>query len=345
MDILSVEELYKNLKTRVLGRRAVVLGTVDSTNAEVRRMLERDPVEGAAVIADRQTGGKGRRGRRWVSEPGCGLWMTFAAKAALPPEEIQRITLAAGVAVCRAVEDSTGGAAKPLIKWPNDVLIEGRKICGILCETVNIPFSSMASRYPHENPPNSPVGHSPFVRGARDCGCILRSLNTQDRTPPYEGGCRELAAGGLSPEMSLLSDRGDCSTAVPEGASYIIAGIGVNTRRPPNGWVEAEGVAIPLEEAAGMVIPRMRLAAEILNNMEDLLDKLFAGGFAAIAQEYRKRMLPPGGEIVIVDGEQSRRGRIEGVDDAGGLLVRLENRELERIVSGEITMRGVGGYV
>lgn len=278
MDEFSLAGLNENLKTAVLGRRAVLLDTVDSTNNEARRLLEAGSPEGLAVIAGEQTCGRGRRGKTWVSPKGCGLWMTFAFRSFLPPEAMQRATLAAGTAVCRAVEELTGGAVRPLIKWPNDVLANGKKLCGILSEAVPSP---------------QPLPH--IVGG--------ESFNT------------------------------------------IIVGVGVNTCKPPNGWGGAEGVAASLEEAAGLMIPRMRLAAAILNHTEALLDTMRAQGFAPVAAEYRKRMTPAGTEILLADGPKSRRGRIEGLDDEGGLLVRLDSGETERIVSGEITLRGVGGYV
>ncbi len=92
---------------------------VDSTNEAARRERR----ENAVFFAERQTAGRGRRGRSWVSEPG-GLYFSVTLKPDF--EDVQRVTLAAGLAVARSV----GGA----IKWPNDVLIDGKKICGILCE-------------------------------------------------------------------------------------------------------------------------------------------------------------------------------------------------------------------
>lgn len=304
MEILSLEELDKGLKTKVLGRHAVVLDTVDSTNNEARRLLEEGAPEGLVVIAGEQTGGRGRRRKVWVSEKGCGLWMTFAFRSFLPPEKMQTITLAAGVAVCRAVEDLTGGGTRPVIKWPNDVLAGSRKICGILSEAQPSPQPLPLTPYP------------PLIRGVCNPAASRQARCARDVAA---------ATGGIS--------------------SYIIVGVGVNTRKPQNGWGEAEGIAVSLEESAGRIVPRMDLAAALLNNMEYFLDAIQAGGFPAIAEEYRKRMLPAGTEVVIIDGDEHRRGRIEGVEDAGGLLVRLENGEIERIVSGEITLRGVGGYV
>lgn len=310
MDELAAAELIRNLGTRTLGRRAVMLDTVDSTNLEVRRLLEQSVAEGVAVIADRQTLGRGRRGRQWVSEAGCGLWMSLGVKPCVPQEQMQQMTLAVGVAVCKAIEAVTDNAARPIIKWPNDIIVEGKKLCGILCESVS-------------TLPLSPASDTPLERGTS-------SNPTNQAAAPFASLRREVPrrGGGSAQEW------------------FIVVGIGVNTRKPRSGWGEAEGIAISLEDAAGRIVPRTELAAAILNELEPLLDSMRTGGFAAIAAEYRKRMLPVGSAVIVVDGATNPRcGRIEGVEDSGTLLVRLESGELERIVSGEISLRGVSGYV
>ncbi len=120
-----------------LCRRAVFLEEVNSTNTYARGLLDEPGADGTAVLATRQTGGRGRRGRQWLSEDSCGLYLSFLFRPALPLEELQRLTLAVGVAVCRAVEHTLPACITPTIKWPNDVLLNGRKLCGILCESAN----------------------------------------------------------------------------------------------------------------------------------------------------------------------------------------------------------------
>lgn len=105
---------------------------IDSTNAEAARLAQQGAPEGTVVIADAQTAGRGRLGRTWHSPPGTGLWLSVVLRPPLPPAACSGITLTAGVAVAEAIEQVTG--LKPGIKWPNDVLIDGRKVCGILTE-------------------------------------------------------------------------------------------------------------------------------------------------------------------------------------------------------------------
>ncbi|MEK9629091.1 MAG: biotin--[acetyl-CoA-carboxylase] ligase [Nitrospinota bacterium] len=109
------------------------LEETDSTNAEIARALLDSPnEEGLIVIADSQTGGKGRLGRVWHSEPGMGIYFSTLIRPNLPPEKMPLITLMAGLATLNAVNEFTPQPA--LLKWPNDLLLNGKKIAGILCE-------------------------------------------------------------------------------------------------------------------------------------------------------------------------------------------------------------------
>lgn len=103
-----------------------------STNVEAARLAQAGAPEGTVVIADAQTAGRGRLGRTWHSPPGTGLWLSVVLRPPLPPAACSGITLTAGVAVAAAIEQVTG--LQPGIKWPNDLLIGDRKVCGILTE-------------------------------------------------------------------------------------------------------------------------------------------------------------------------------------------------------------------
>lgn len=109
------------------------LETVVSTQEEAKRLAENGAQEGTAVMAEEQTGGRGRMGRKWHSPRGKGIWMSIVLRPDLPLSLTPQLTLLAGVAVCRAVREVSGVQAG--IKWPNDLLAGGRKICGILLES------------------------------------------------------------------------------------------------------------------------------------------------------------------------------------------------------------------
>ena len=124
-------EMSNNLGTAVIGKKIIYFDSLDSTNNHAKRIASKE-TEGLVIVAGSQSDGRGRLGRAWNSPCGAGIYLSIILKPVLPPEEVQIITLAAAVAVVRAIEKITG--IKPGIKWPNDVLLEGRKVCGILTE-------------------------------------------------------------------------------------------------------------------------------------------------------------------------------------------------------------------
>lgn len=119
------------LATRRLGRPLQFRPSVGSTNEEVRSLARGGAPEGLVLLADEQTAGRGRLGRGWQSPAGEGIWLSVLLRPPLPPPETPRLTLAAAVAVAEAIRAAGLPAG---IKWPNDVLIEGKKCCGILTE-------------------------------------------------------------------------------------------------------------------------------------------------------------------------------------------------------------------
>lgn len=130
-DILYPGEIKKGLETQALGKEIHHFSLVDSTNRVARELAEEGAHEGTVVLAEQQSQGKGRMERHWHSPPG-GIWMSVILRPQLPPYQVQGITLVAAVVVVEAVKEVTGLC--PKIKWPNDIYIEGRKVCGILAE-------------------------------------------------------------------------------------------------------------------------------------------------------------------------------------------------------------------
>lgn len=112
------------------------LVSVDSTNSEAMHWVKGSPPapEGAVVWADEQTAGRGRWGREWLSVPGRSLLFSVVLRPAFAPEYLGLLTIAAGIACAQGIENETG--VKTKIKWPNDVLVNGRKLAGILSESL-----------------------------------------------------------------------------------------------------------------------------------------------------------------------------------------------------------------
>ncbi len=131
-DHLDEEKIRSKLDVSAIGKRLVILKTVDSTNEEAKRLARSGGQHGLIVTSDSQTNGKGRFSRKWSSGPDGGLYFSILLKPDLPPSDIASITLSAGYAVCLAVREYTGLEAA--IKWPNDIILGSKKLCGILTE-------------------------------------------------------------------------------------------------------------------------------------------------------------------------------------------------------------------
>ncbi|MBE1445928.1 biotin--[acetyl-CoA-carboxylase] ligase [Paenibacillus sp. OAS669] len=130
---LDVQAIQNRLETKVLGRTMFYYDEVDSTQIVARERIAQGAEEGTLVIAELQTAGRGRLGRKWHSPKGKGLWMSLVLKPRIPLHFTPQLTLLIAVALCRSLRQSTG---LPIgIKWPNDLLIEGKKISGILLES------------------------------------------------------------------------------------------------------------------------------------------------------------------------------------------------------------------
>lgn len=131
-DILTEAGIQSFLKTTQLGCQIEVLNTVDSTNTYLKHLPTDQLAEGFVLVADRQTAGRGRLGRTFHSPSGTGIYMSILLRPSIDLAHVNFITMAAAVAVCRAVAQTAGFT--PEIKWVNDVLYKGRKLCGILTE-------------------------------------------------------------------------------------------------------------------------------------------------------------------------------------------------------------------
>lgn len=131
-DTVSQAELASRLQTRWAGRKTIYLETVDSTNNYARKLAEDGASHGTLVVADFQSGGKGRRGRTWVMPPGAAIAMSIVIRPQIRPERVSMLTLVTGLAAAGAVREVTGLEAE--IKWPNDLVIGGKKLSGTLTE-------------------------------------------------------------------------------------------------------------------------------------------------------------------------------------------------------------------
>jgi len=130
-DIPLSEEVLSGLETNIIGKKIYYFKSLKSTNLHAKELIQKNIDEGTIVISDIQTKGRGRKNRDWFSPEG-GLWFSIILYPNIPIEYAMMITMTASISVVKAINELTG--LSPFIKWPNDLLINGKKVCGILTE-------------------------------------------------------------------------------------------------------------------------------------------------------------------------------------------------------------------
>lgn len=266
-DLLSKYELESRMATDWLGKEIVYKETTDSTNADVRRMAEDGAQNGLLVVADGQTKGKGRRGRQWESEKGTNLYFSVLLKPDFTPDKASMITLVAAYSVAKVIEQSTGLDAK--IKWPNDIVVNGKKICGILTE------------------------------------------------------------------MSIERDY----------IHHIVVGIGINVNEESFPQ-EIDHMATSLKKEGSNLIFRANLLCDILSQFEKDYEAFAeAESLAPFVDKYNKRLVNKGALVKVLDPKGEFSGIAGGINEEGMLLVFKENGQTEKVYAGEVSVRGMYGYV
>ena len=243
--------------------------TIDSTNTRAKELTALGAPHGTVLIADHQTGGRGRRGRSFHSPAGTGIYLSVILRPECAPTELMHLTCAAAVAMCDAVEISCG--IRPGIKWTNDLVVGQRKLAGILTE----------------------LG---------------------------------LAPGGR--------------------VDYAIIGIGLNCSQEESDFPEEiRGIAGSLHSVLGTEIDRARVAAAMIDALW-AMDRTLLTGKDALISQYRSDCITLGKRISIVTADgASRHGTALDIDSEGALIVRLDNGSVETVSSGEVSIRGMYGYV
>lgn len=266
-DVLSPGELARP-GARV-GGQVICLERVDSTNDEAKRRAASGAPDGLAVIAGEQVGGKGRRGRPFQSLPGKGLYLTVLLRPFITPAQASQITAWTAVAVCRAIEALTGLSCG--IKWTNDILLDGKKLCGILTEM------------------------------------------------------------GIEGESGALD--------------YVAVGIGINVSQTAEDFGPAlAGVAASLGQYLEHPPRRAEVATALLAEMDQLCAEFPAQKEPWLA-EYRRRCLTVGREVRILRPGSEFLATALGVEEDFSLRVRRINGAEETVSAGEVSVRGLLGYV
>jgi BirA family biotin operon repressor/biotin-[acetyl-CoA-carboxylase] ligase len=241
---LAPEIIQARLRSRVIGHPLEVVGEIGSTNDRVLAAGRAGAPEGLAVIADRQTAGRGRLGRPWASPPGVGLYTSILLRPNLPAGRASLLSLVAGLAAGEGIESVSG--LVPLLKWPNDLLVEGKKVAGILTE-----MATMESRVSHVA-----VGIGINVRhNARDLPEDLQAIATSLRL----ASGREISRGELAAEIYNRLDRwyGELSGGRSEAiltrgrARSAILGSSVDVLAGDERW---SGLAVDLDADGALLV-------------------------------------------------------------------------------------------
>ena len=242
--------------------------SIDSTNTRARELARQGVAHGTVLIADHQTGGRGRRGRSFHSPAGSGIYMSVILRPNCKPQEIMHLTCAAAVAMCDAVEAAAG--FRPGIKWTNDLVCGKRKIAGILTE----------------------LGFD--AKGNVDFAVVGIGINCCQQETDFPEDIRSIA-GSLASVSDMVIDR----AAV----------------------------------AAAMVDALFSMDSELLTRKTHILNR------------YRQDCITLGREVSLVRGDEIRHGTALNIDEDGALIVRFSDGNTEAVSSGEISVRGMYGYV
>lgn len=257
------------LRTRAFGRNIEVHETIGSTNTRARDLAMAGIPHGTVVIADEQREGRGRRGRSWVSPKGAGIWMSVVLRPGFKVAWASRITVIAALSVSEAVYEATG--SRPMIKWPNDLIMGNKKVCGILTEI-------------------------------RAC---------------------------------------DADT------DFVIAGIGLNVNTHTDQFPsDLARSATSIYQETGIHIDRNRLIADILNSFETLYENLARpDGFAQFRMRYRDLCITLGRRVRVCSANEEFEGTAMDITGECTLLVKLDDGTVREILSGDVSVRGIAGYI
>lgn len=268
-DKLNATVIGHYLNARTLGQVIEIHDSIGSTNNRAKELAQEGAVHGTLVAAEEQRSGRGRLGRAWSSPPKVGLWMSLILRPAFPPRFAPKMTVLAGLAVIRAINTITG--LKAAIKWPNDIIINSKKLCGILTEM----------------------------------------------------------------------------QAEPDLIEYVITGIGMNVNTLKENFpAEIRDSATSLFIEWGQKVDRCRLMAAILNELEVLYQEYESTtNFSGIIQEFKENCITLGRHVRVVSPAGEWEGEAIDLTEDCELVVKLADGTKRTVMSGDVSVRGIAGYL
>ena len=265
--IYGKNEIVSSLHTSWAGKEVKFLEAVDSTNALAKHASENGAPHGALFVADRQTAGRGRRGRAWDSPAGVNIYFSLICKPDFLPNKASMLTLVMAHAVAKAIRTVTGLEA--MIKWPNDIVVQGKKVCGILTE--------------------------------------------------------------MSAEQDYIH--------------YVVIGVGINV-----GKQEFDGdiieKATSLEQEGDKPVDRSKLLVNIMEQFEiDYQCFLEHQNLSALVDSYQSMLINQEKEVRVLDPKGEWEGIAKGITQTGELIVLDQAGNEIEVYAGEVSVRGLYGYV
>ena len=267
LNTFSQNEIAQCMQTKWAGKKIVFFEETGSTNMEAMRLAFEGYPHGTLVLADSQTGGKGRRGRSWHTPKGSSVAMSFILKPELEAEYASMLTLVQAMAVAKVIEENCG--LKAQIKWPNDIVVNNKKVCGILTEM-----------YPDA-----------------------------------------------------------------DGKYFVIVGCGINVgqKEIPD---DLQGVATSLFLESNVVLSAEELLRGVLAEFEQYYDRFLQNEtLETFADEYNTWLISCDKEVRVLDPKGEFAGISKGINDKGELLVQLADGSITEVYAGEVSVRGLYGYV
>lgn len=257
------DDVRNEVKTKVFGKNLVFFDEIDSTNDFLKKNVMEFP-EGTVIVAKSQTNGRGRRGNNWENGESDSVFMSFLVKPNVKFDSLLRISLVCSLSVLQALKFTGIDVG---IKWPNDIIINNKKVCGILTECVT-----------HKN-----------------------------------------------------------------GLNSLIIGIGMNVNNSSfNGSLEDKATSLFLE---GVDTNIPFVIASILSAIEKNYYTYLQYGFGFFINEYKKRCININKDVVVINGDTKVNGKIIDVNRDGTLLFESEDGKTSNLLSNEISIRGVNGYI
>lgn len=264
----SKAEIKKKINTNWAGKSLFFFDSTESTNEVATKLGKSGEVHGTLVVADGQSKGKGRRGRSWSSPFGKDIYMTLLLRPCCKLESVSTLTLVMALSVMEAVSEVV--SVQTLIKWPNDIVLNGKKLCGILTEMY------------------------------------------------------------LEPDNSF----------------FIVIGAGINCNQTD--FIEEisnNATSLFLEEQK--YIDRAKLIGSIMSCFErnyEVFEK--TQDLSELYQKYNKFLVNAGREVRVLDPAGEYNAVAEGINKSGELIVhRIDNGEAVTVYAGEVSVRGIYGYV